>query len=362
MIARTRSRNDLRASMRAAEQAGAADVAAYRQQPTLLPQLPLGAFHAAGMDEALMRRLLLALHIPSGLLLAAVSLLRRLCDTSTFDDALHRYAYWHGAKRALQDGDTWQRLASGVRILMYHACGETGEPASLYVIPAVRFARHMAWLKLFGYRVIRLSACLSDLRAGRLPPARAVVITFDDGYADNCSLAYPILRRYQYPATIFLVSGAVDRTNDWDGAPLHGRPMLSRENIGEMMNHDIEFGAHSRAHKMLTQLSEEALRDEVAGARRDLEQAFGQPPLTFAYPGGRFNTAVQAAAESAGYLGACASLSGVNDPATPPHALRRLEMRGNNTSLWSFLCTFWLGRGRLRPSRRTRAMNGDQQA
>ena len=99
--------------------------------------------------------------------------------------------------------------------------------------------------------------------------APAQFITIDDGYADTRTLAYPILRRYGFPATIFLVSDRMGDVNLWaTDKTLLGRPLLSWSDVYELQSGGMEFGVHTRTHPLLTETAPEIARDEVEGARR----------------------------------------------------------------------------------------------
>jgi peptidoglycan/xylan/chitin deacetylase (PgdA/CDA1 family) len=145
-------------------------------------------------------------------------------------------------------------------------------------------------------------------------------------------VAYPILRRYGYPATVFLVSDYLEGANCWDQqSELTGRPLLLWSNVCEMHENGIQIGAHTRTHPALTGISSEQARAEIEGSREALEQKLGVPVSVFSYPYGDHNTAVQVIAEQAGFLGSCSVLSGLNTPMTPLHALRRIEIWGHDS-------------------------------
>jgi glycosyltransferase involved in cell wall biosynthesis len=326
-----------------AEKAGVAGVELYRRHPSILPSLRLGRFGRASLREILLRRLLLFIGFPSRSLAIFGRLLGRSSWARAWYHFLDRYCYWCGVRRAAPDRETWHRLTQGPIFVMYHSFGGQGEPPSRYIIPAGRFVRQMAWLKWRRYHVLSLEEFLRYHREYRLPPARSVVITFDDGYADNRTIAFPILRKYGFPATIFLVSGAVGASNQWDcDGELAGRCLLSWSDIQEMRDGGIHFGSHTRTHVLLTAVPLSQMEDEVAGSRLDLEQKIGCPILAFAYPYGKYDVSSQETAERAGFLGACSCHSGVNDPATPLYILRRTEIHGNN-SLIRFVLTLWIG-------------------
>jgi peptidoglycan/xylan/chitin deacetylase (PgdA/CDA1 family) len=312
-------------------EAGRESVEHYRQTPARLGALELAAFQDAGPYAVALRRGLLRLGAP-----ALPRLLGRLAGHGPpglrWRRFLRDYEFWRGVRAAVPTDDTWQALIRAPVMLMYHAIGRPGEQASRFVVPLRRFERQMAWLDSRGYRIMALSELLECRRRHVLPPGRSVVITFDDGYADNHGLALPVLSARRFRATFFLVSGAVGGTNAWDaGGPLAGRALMSWEQAGELLRHGMAVGSHTRSHPVVPDLSPADREGELRGARLDLEQALGRPIMTFAYPFGRMDDATATAVEQAGYEAACCSRSGANDPAVSQFALRRLEVRGTDS-------------------------------
>jgi peptidoglycan/xylan/chitin deacetylase (PgdA/CDA1 family) len=338
----------------AAEQAaaGRGSVELYRRIPALLPELELAAFGDAGQTALLLRRALLALGRPVWPLALLTPFVPPGEPRRRWRRFVDSYLYWRGVWQALPHRGTRRRLAHGPVILMYHAIGRPAEPSSCYVTGVRRFAAHMAWLRLAGYRVIGLNTLLDFRRRHELPPPRSVVLTFDDGYADNHDLALPVLRRWRFPATFFLVSDCIGSVNHWDAAgELAGRPLLSWTQIRAMMESGMDVGAHTRRHAALPELGDGALEDEVAGCRVELERGLGRPVRAFAYPYGQLDETSRRAVENAGYDGACCSRPGVCDPFIPDLLLRRVEVRGTD-SLARFALGVWRGavRRRRRPA------------
>lgn len=326
-----------------AERAGLVSIELSTRHPAMLPLLQLGAFYDMSRTAILLRRLLLILGVPSHLLAIAGLMLGKRSWARQRYRFVYSYCYWRGVRRAVPDRDTWQRLTRSPVVLMYHALGRPGEPPSRYVLPRRRFALQMAWLKWRGYHVLSLEEFLRDRTEYRLSPSRSVILTFDDGYADNGTLAYPVLRRYGFPATIFLVSEMMGGTNSWDReGELVDRPLLSWSDVQEMLQGDIRFGAHTRRHVPLTLVSLSRVKEEVEGSQADLERRLGIPIFAFAYPNGEFNPVIQKVVERAGFLGACSCHPGVNDPVVACHALRRVEVRGTD-SFVHFVLALWLG-------------------
>lgn len=175
----------------------------------------------------------------------------------------------------------------------------------------------MEYLATHGYRVVKLSDLASTAQSG----GRCAALTFDDGYRDVYDTVWPILQRYGFQATVFLVSGWMRGTSSADGP--HA-PLLTVAQMRELGQHGVEFGAHGRTHIALAGLPSDQLRAEVAGSREELEQMLGQPITTFAYPYGIYDARARQAVAEAGCVLAAAVFNGSDDPL----ALFRWEMGG----------------------------------
>lgn len=219
---------------------------------------------------------------------------------------------------------------SGLKILMYHAIGEPGEPATRFVVPLPLFERQLAWLERGRYTVLRLDDAVELLRAREPLPRRSLVITFDDGTSDVAELARPALERHGFPATAFLVTAAMGARIGWTDEPgLARRAVMSWEQAKSLAPL-VTVAPHSRTHPSLPALGDDELAAEVRESRNELE---GQTSASsvFAYPFGRYDARVAAAVERAGYVAACTVRAGVNDTRTPLLELRRYEIRGNES-------------------------------
>ncbi len=313
-----------------------ADVACFRADPAMLPRLPLGRFSDAGVRSLLVRRALLKLPLPSGALEAWATTAKIPSRGRALAGEL---AYWRQVKRLMSRAE-WMKLTHAPVILMYHAIGAAGEPASRYILPETRFGRQTAWLRARGYRLATVRDLARTRAEGGLPEPKTVVVTLDDGYRDNGAA----LRRAGVPATIFVVTAARGGRNSWDrGGDLAGRELLDWDEARALVRLGVEIGGHTRTHPALTEAEPGQLADEVRGSLEDLQRELGPGPYTFAYPHGRFDDRVQDAVKAAGYAAACCSRGGANDPCVADVALRRVEIKGTD-SFVSFVLMVWLGR------------------
>jgi peptidoglycan/xylan/chitin deacetylase (PgdA/CDA1 family) len=161
-------------------------------------------------------------------------------------------------------------------------------------VPLEAFERHLRWLVSGAVRVLSLDALLQA-------PAEhdAVALTFDDGFRNFGALAAPRLEAAGLPATVFVVSGHVGRTNAWGGVVTPGvpdLPLLDWDELDRLAGRGIDIGAHTRSHPDLTTLDAARARDELLGSADDIARRLGRRPVTFAYPFGATDEAVIAAA------------------------------------------------------------------
>jgi peptidoglycan/xylan/chitin deacetylase (PgdA/CDA1 family) len=166
-----------------------------------------------------------------------------------------------------------------VTVLCYHEVRPDREDDCMNVRPEV-FRRHIREFKEAGFTFIGVS----DLRkyaTGTPLPEKAVLITFDDGYADNYNYAYPILREEQVPATFFVVSSTVGNNNRMTAAQLR-----------EMQANGMQIGSHTVNHEPLVTMGPEEIDFELRASRAALEKILGKPVCALAYPAGKVNKTV----------------------------------------------------------------------
>jgi peptidoglycan/xylan/chitin deacetylase (PgdA/CDA1 family) len=184
----------------------------------------------------------------------------------------------------------------------------------------------MKWLREHGFQTIRLSELVRCLADRRPLPARSVVLTFDDGFESVYTEAFPILARYGFTATVFLVGDSYGGQNDWPGQPalIPRFSLLNWAQIRELAQYGIDFGGHTLTHPRLDRLGPAQLRQEIVTAQARLEEQLGHPVELFAYPYGSYSAAAKALVEQT-YCGACSVRLGVVSGHSDRYALERIE-------------------------------------
>lgn len=190
-----------------------------------------------------------------------------------------------------------------VPILMYHYV-RTVDPTQdelgykLSVAPE-RFTEQMEWLFNNGYTPLRMDTLAKCLLQQAHCPAKAVVLTFDDGYADAATAAFPILRRYGFTATFYIVT-------DFVGQPGY----MTWEQINTLHEYGMEIGSHSISHPDLTARSSEVASNEIIASRTIIEKHIGAPVKSFCYPLGRYSPLLAEVTRDAGYTNAVTTRQG----------------------------------------------------
>jgi peptidoglycan/xylan/chitin deacetylase (PgdA/CDA1 family) len=179
----------------------------------------------------------------------------------------------------------------GIDILMYHSFSEGDSPTC--IAPDV-FRRQLDGLSECGYVVVTLTEAVGWLQGKGTLPERAVVLTFDDGYEDFATVAYPELQARNWPATVYLPAAELGRAANWDKGPEGmGRPLMSWATVTELAKGGVDFGSHAVRHVDLTLLAPEAARAEIVDSRPLIEDRIGRPVTSFAPPYGKTSAALR---------------------------------------------------------------------
>ena len=173
-------------------------------------------------------------------------------------------------------------------ILVYHHV-VPGRNGVLFVTPET-FEDQLKFLKENGFQSISFDDLADYLQYGLPLPERPVILSFDDGWENQYVNAFPLLQKYGFTATFYVVTGYLDHQN-----------FMTVAELKTMIAAGMTIGCHSRTHPALTGLGSAGLQNEIAGSKAWLEQQLGVAVTTFAYPYGAYNATVVAATKAAGF-------------------------------------------------------------
>jgi peptidoglycan/xylan/chitin deacetylase (PgdA/CDA1 family) len=222
-----------------------------------------------------------------------------------------------------------------VPVLMYHRIGSAhNDWERKYCVSPETFAMQMEALARTGWKAVSIDDFFAWLDGTAVLPEGAFLLTFDDGFLGVHDHAAPVLRRLDWPATVFLVSALIGERDVWcekhnpDG---HTYPLMDRAQILALREQGFSFHSHTRDHADLPTLDDNALARQLAGARDDLAALLGAPVDYLAYPYGRYDERVLEQAQRAGYRAAFSVQPGFNRPDVDRFRLRRLDVFGTDT-------------------------------
>ena len=215
--------------------------------------------------------------------------------------------------------------AVDVPILMYHRVqdvrGTSRDPILLDLsVPPDLLRRHVAMLQELGAEGVTVADVVDYMYGRKVSPARAVALTFDDGYADTYTEAFPILRAAGWPATVFVVTDLVDQPG-----------YLTWDQVRELSRAGWEIDSHTVSHPDLRTASNAELATQLRESRRIIERETGRPVLYFSYPAGMYDQRVMDAVGLAGYRGAVTVNHGTRHTLTRLFELARVRVHGDAT-------------------------------
>ncbi|AQY50591.1 exported polysaccharide deacetylase, lipoprotein [Listeria weihenstephanensis FSL R9-0317] len=200
-----------------------------------------------------------------------------------------------------------------IPVLMYHSIN-TNVKNNL-ITPPDEFDAQMKWLKDNNYHTITLAELDELLLTGKNVPDKPIVITFDDGYQDNYTNAYPILKKYDLKANIFVITDKIAKNNHFDEAALK-----------EMSDYGIEMDSHTVHHQELNTLTYTEQLKELKDSKAVLEKLTGKPVNSICYPVGRHNEDTERAAKAAGYAMGFTTAAGKANKNDGMYTLPRVRM------------------------------------
>lgn len=210
-----------------------------------------------------------------------------------------------------------------VPILMYHHVAAAGPDADairrdLSVSPA-NFEAQLRYLIARGYQPTTLKALMMHLQVGEPLPSKPVILTFDDGFKDQYTNAYPVLKRYGFVGSFFIITRFAD-----EGREEH----MSWTEIESLHANGMEIGSHSYTHPSLRGKSFDYIVWQVLGSKEAIEARTHEPVRFLSYPSGQYDQGVVDVLRSAGYWGAVTVEAGSLQSSQRPFEFKRIRVRG----------------------------------
>ncbi|MFC1621609.1 polysaccharide deacetylase family protein [Candidatus Omnitrophota bacterium] len=223
-------------------------------------------------------------------------------------------------------GFLWAREQYVVPIIMYHRVDDRASVSKLSVCPD-SFRKQIAFLKRHNYNVVKLEE-LAELIKTKEIPYKTIAITFDDGYENNYTCAYPVLKEFGLPATIFITPALIG----YEG-------YLTWDQVIEMSESGvISIGSHAMTHAYLPGLAEQKLNIEVVDSKRAIESHTRKEVFSFSYPVGAFDDNARERVRKAGYGIGVTTNPGKDYPPHDLFAMKRVRISRTSDSM----LVFWI--------------------
>lgn len=248
----------------------------------------------------------------------------------------------------------WRPKIDGIPVLMYHKVGEppAGSKLAKLWVSAAKFRRQMAYLSDEGWHPITFKDLYSHWDKATPLPSNPMIITFDDGYLNNYTEAFPILRDFGFRAVLYVVVQTVGWDNRWHDPASETRiPMVSWPQLKEMQKAGWEIGSHTMNHPNLKRIDIKEVKREVEKSRSVIAEFTEETPDSFAYPygAGEDVPAIVEAVKLAGYRTAVTVHSGkwtADKFLERPFNLPRAFVRGDD-NLFDYHLHLTRGRSRF---------------
>jgi peptidoglycan/xylan/chitin deacetylase (PgdA/CDA1 family) len=223
----------------------------------------------------------------------------------------------------------YQGNPRAIKVLMYHRIVDTNDIRYSHwtCVHVNEFRKQLEMLDRWGFTPITFED-YRLFRCGELSlPRKPVILTFDDGYLDTYTLAYPLMQEFGVKAVVFVLADQKVKINFWDRhLKLPEAALMKRHQVVEMHEAGFEIGSHSLTHANLTHLSEDQTWEQISRSRILLEILLNAPVTTFSYPYGATNPIVKKMATCAGYTIACSVATGPATFGNDPFEVRRIPI------------------------------------
>lgn len=216
--------------------------------------------------------------------------------------------------------ETVEPGALRVPILTYHSISPHTDAQSplqrFYDVAPDSFIREMQYLKDAGYVVISLDFLVRALDQNITLPPKSVILTFDDGWQNQYSYAFPILKKYGFTATFFIYTNAIG--HDY---------FLTWDQVRVLNDSGMTIGGHTESHTYLLSIHDEnRLRKEIIGGKGIIEDQIHQKIYLFAYPYGDYNDNIIKVVKDAGYIAARSAHAGVSNTKADIYKLKAVDV------------------------------------
>jgi len=229
----------------------------------------------------------------------------------------------------------WLRDRYVVPILTYHHVGIPSGKWRFNTVSEKSFDYQMNFMKRHGFQVISIDNLVEGIKHGQQFARNTVVLEFDDGYEDNYTYAFPVLKKYGFPAMVFLISDVV-------GTP----GFLTWDEIKEMEKYGFLAGSHTCHHVYLPKASLIRARDEIVNSKKVIEEHLGHPIEYICYPSGGFNHEIKRLVREAGYKAGMTTNRGKDRFDADLYELKRIHMSNTDDEysgiiLWAKLSGYY---------------------
>ena len=223
------------------------------------------------------------------------------------------------------------RVGVTVPVLVYHSIrpftATDSQQLKNYSVEPSMFERQLHYLKDHGYAVVSFDAVIDYLVRQTPLPEKSVVLTLDDGWENQYTYAFPLIKKYGMSATFFIFTNAVGHKH-----------FLTWDQVNELARSGMEVGGHSMSHPYLVRITDSAkLAEEITGGKKIIEEHIGRGIVAFAYPFGQYDEAVVAVVAQAGYQAARTLHRGAIRNGDDPYTLRAMQVGSSMESFISAL-------------------------
>jgi len=227
----------------------------------------------------------------------------------------------------------WLIAQKGFAVLMYHKV--LPHYTDDLTISVSQLEEHLQFLQLNGYQILPLERLITAVSEKASLPAKSIFITFDDGYLNNLEYAYPVLQKYNVPATIFLPTNYIGQQSSWD---IKADDLMSINQLKSLKPSLISFGLHSHAHLNYKTLNKAEITEDLQNNIRYFTENGLQFLPAFAYPyGGRPKNStilnqMKEIMQSLGIVMAFRIGNRLNSSFSNVYELQRLDIKGTDST------------------------------